>query len=101
MQVQSGNTVAFRADNGRYLSRYNHSSGSDLIAAVKSTVDQYCVFEYKFEFTKPDTSNNRKRTGRIALKSDNGSFWITEPSGDANRIRSTGKSEVYFEFILA
>ena len=56
-------TYAFRADNGKYLSRIRRG-GKDTIEAAKTTIDDPSRFKvYQFQ------------PGVIALKADNGKFW--------------------------
>src|SRR5262245_54110774 len=42
--LKSGDTVALKADNGKYLSRINHGD-RDPIEAVKDSIDAFSQFE--------------------------------------------------------
>ena len=104
MYVLEGNALAFQADNGKYLSRILYGSSAfsegNYIQAAKSDADYFSQFQYSFQFATPPTGRP-KSIGKIALKSENGRYWLTRTDSDVNNIKPLSEVPVFYELIVA
>ena len=102
--LENINALAFQADNGKYLSRILYGSSAfengNYIQAAKSDADYFSQFQYLVQLATPP-AGRPKSIGRIALRSENGRYWVRRPDNGVDYIKPLSENPVFFELIIA
>ena len=104
--LENNNALAFQADNGKYmyLGRvlYGDSAYSEdnYILANKSDADSVSQFQYWFHYATPP-AGRPKSIGKIALRSDNGCYWVRRNDNGVDFIKPLSVNPVFYELIIA